>query len=201
MNNETMVKNAKICYTVVNVLQKILYAAMLLFAVSLIAAVFGRTIGISPDSRVISLGNISLVLGESVTLGEMSFQTRLLVTSLAAMAIAAIYCYGLAILKNILRPMKEGRPFDLSVSNGIRRLGVVVLLGGIIHAAAECIVHFITREDYVKLMDFFQEGTIEQIRVNLNFNLAFVFAALLLFLLAHVFRYGEELQRQSDETL
>ena len=197
----TMSKTAKTCYNVVNVLQKIMYVVMVLFALSLITAFFSGKTGFSSYNRIISLGSVSLLLGKEVTLGEMSFQMRLLVTDVAAMAIALVYCYGLAILKDILRPMKEGQPFVLSVSKSIQRLGFVVLIGGIIQIAAEAIVLFIGQGDYTALMDLFKEGTVEQIRINLSFNLAFVFAALLLFLLAHVFRYGEELQRQSDETL
>ena len=47
----------------------------------------------------------------------------------------------------------------------------------------------------------FRDGVIDHITVTHTFDLSIIWIALFLYLLSYIFAYGEELQRQSDETL
>lgn len=99
-------------------------------------------------------------------------------------------CYGIKSVRNILKPMKKGSPFDTAVSVNLKKLGFVSIAGGIIANAIELIGYHNMAKDYaeVSLMVY-------------KFDVTFLVIAMVLFLLSYIFRYGEELQKQSDETL
>jgi hypothetical protein len=42
---------------------------------------------------------------------------------------------------------------------------------------------------------------VKSVHVNVHLELGFILLAMALFLMSYIFRYGEELQRESDETL
>ena len=104
---------------------------------------------------------------------------------LASMAVAL---YGLHIFRRILLPMKRGEPFAKSVSGDMRRLGWLVLIAG----GALSLANSIGQAYAVS-----SELVVQTHRLDLSF----LFVAAILFLFSYIFRYGEELQRLSDETL
>ena len=53
----------------------------------------------------------------------------------------------------------------------------------------------------IKLLDYVKEGTIKSITVNSRIDLTFLAVFFILLLTSYIFRYGEELQQQVDETL
>ena len=111
-----------------------------------------------------------------------------------------IIAYGLQLLRNILAPIKDGNPFNSTVSRSLRTLGWLTLTGSVAYSIISAIsLHFIS--GLYDLTALFKEGSVDGIMVNYRYNIAFLVVAALLFLLSYIFRYGEELQRQSDETL
>ena len=53
----------------------------------------------------------------------------------------------------------------------------------------------------IKLLDYVKEGTIQSITANSQIDLTFLVVFFILLLVSYIFRYGEELQQQVDETL
>ena len=49
--------------------------------------------------------------------------------------------------------------------------------------------------------DYVKEGTIQSITSNYQIDLTFLVLFFILLLVSYIFRYGEELQQQVDETL
>ena len=109
-------------------------------------------------------------------------------------------CYVVKLLREVVKPMIELRPFDGSVSGILRKLSFVALIGG-------GILSFTKMMGEIALAYMYDFPTLflnEQIvGVNLEFvmDMNFILAFAVLYLLSFVFRYGEELQQQSDETL
>ena len=97
--------------------------------------------------------------------------------------------------------MREGRPFDDNISGNIKKLGFLVLVGGFAGQAGMFVSNFVMMHNYINLMDLFNKDVVKSVSYNASFSLSFVFVALLLYLLAYVFEYGQELQKESDETL
>lgn len=104
------------------------------------------------------------------------------------------------IVREILQPMTEGKPFHISVSENLKKLakrGIVlcVLVNG---------MEIIGTTMYVlgfDLAGLLVGEKITHVTYNAEFDLTFLIVAAVLYLLSWIFRYGEELQQLSDETV
>lgn len=103
---------------------------------------------------------------------------------------------AIRIIRKILKPMKECKPFEAGVSGKFRTLGIFAIIYGVISNLASLVGQQILLNALqgVKGQEFI-------VSVNRNFDLSFVLVAVMLFLCSYIFRYGEELQKQADETL
>lgn len=104
------------------------------------------------------------------------------------------------VIRDVIEPMKEGKPFEAAVSDKLRKLSWVTLIGGGVLSVAKMAGEIIVYHVYDLGTVFLNENIISCTpEFNLDMSFAVVFAVL--YLLSYVFRYGEELQKQSDETL
>ena len=106
----------------------------------------------------------------------------------------------LSIVQDILTPMSQGKPFDRSVSDSLRKLSFITLIAGGIMEAGKILLTALQLNS-VKLDALFNPEMVAGYTVDfvIDGNVILLFAAL--YLMSHVFRYGEELQQLSDETL
>ena len=124
----------------------------------------------------------------------------ILIALVSAMAAGGAAWYCLKLLRGILAPMKEGRPFEAGIADRIRSLGWAVLVGGAVSEAGKAAAAVFELKAYD--LSFLQAAPlVEEVSYNYTMDLWFVWAALLVFFLSYVFRCGERLQRESDETL
>lgn len=145
------------------------------------------------------LDTIKLQLNHSLPLSG-ALKAAVSVLLILAAVSCGIIAFGLQLLRNILTPMKDGKPFDNTVSTNLRKLGWLTVTGSIVYSVISTIsLYFIS--NLYDLTALFREGSVDGIIVNYHYNIAFLIVAALLFLLSYIFRYGEELQQQSDETL
>lgn len=108
--------------------------------------------------------------------------------------------YMIKAIRQILEPMKQAQPFHNIVSTNLRKLARYTCILGIklnlLNILSKVLVikaydlHLLLLSDKVPHLDF-----------HFSFDLGFLFIAGILLLLSYVFRYGEELQQLSDETL
>ena len=96
--------------------------------------------------------------------------------------------------------MKEGTPFAAGISDKVRKLGWAVLIGGAVSEIGRAISDIFEIRAY-RIEELLNAEHFTSISYDYSIHLWFVVTALLLFFLSYVFRSGEELQRQSDETL
>lgn len=91
-------------------------------------------------------------------------------------------------------------PFDVRVANHIKKLAKYILTGGIVFNILE-----VCRVLYFKqILNFdllFNTKYVTQINFDIRLHLSFLIFAALIYLLSYIFRYGQELQQLSDETL
>lgn len=201
MNNEKMINTANTAYKIVSVLRIIVTAGIAVYAAGLVLMMVIGMDRMPLSVNTLSFGTVTLHLAEGALPDQTIGKAQMLGAMLPASVILAVVYYVLTVLRRILEPMKEGRPFETDVSDNIRRLATAVLAGGILSYAAQTASGFFFRPQYDALRELFKEGVVDHITVTYSFSLNFVFAALVLYLLSYIFRYGEELQRQSDETL
>ena len=201
MNKEKIIRSANRMYSIVNVLEKLFLVAIVLILIGAVAVFFVPKGSYMTKSPILTLGNISLELNDGALPNQQIQIWRIVIGLLAAAIIVGVTYYGFRVIKSILLPMKEGRPIDENVSISIRKLGTLVFWGGLISQIAEYVTETMLVRNYANLIDLFKEGVVNNINVNYTFSLTFVFIAFILYLLSYVFEYGQELQRESDETL
>ena len=143
-------------------------------------------------SSALTAGAFHFILAEPVS---QPWAARLVLAALAC----AVSCYEIAVFRRILRPMREGRPFD-GVARRLRTLAWVTLAAGFFLSLGDYLVSA-RFYHHLDCRTLFLNGSVLACSVEIQPNLNFLWPSLLLLLLSFVFRYGEELQRQADETL
>ncbi len=147
----------------------------------------------------LDLGYVSLMLNGGLA-GRVPEWPYIALLAVLAAAAVALTLTVLAALRSILRPMKAGRPFDRTVSRNLRRLSVIALICGGVSSAVDyaCTQLIFRMVDVIALFDMAQ---VSSVTINYRLDLSFLAVFAVLLLLSYIFRYGEELQTLSDETL
>lgn len=194
-----MIRTAKRLDVFMNIAEKALYLIAALLAVSgVVTAVFKDSF--TDVVTNVQLDGITLTLKEADGAIAENMEGRMILGIASAMIVVALIGIGIRIIRKILKSMEAGRPFDTSVADNLRKLGWLVLIGGVV----ESILKIASETVLLGASDFFQlinMDAVSKVTVNYFFDVTFILFACVLFLLSHVFRYGEALQHESDETL
>lgn len=97
-------------------------------------------------------------------------------------------------IESICTIAMDHTPFDVRVANHIKNLAKYILAGGIVFNILE-----VCRVMYFK--QIINTKYVTQINFDIRLHLSFLVFAALIYLLSYIFRYGQELQQLSDETL
>ena len=107
---------------------------------------------------------------------------------------------GVGYIREILLPMKEEKPFDSIVSTNLKKLAKLSITLGILYNIIILSEQILTVFVY-GLPGLLISEKIIHVDGMFKIDLAFLIYWAILLLLSYVFRYGEELQQLSDETL
>ena len=107
---------------------------------------------------------------------------------------------GVGYIREILRPMTEEKPFDTIVSTNLKKLAKLSISLGLLYNIIILSDQIMTVFVY-DLPNLLISDKISHVGGMFNVDLTFVVYWAILLLLSYVFRYGEELQQLSDETL
>lgn len=147
----------------------------------------------------LTLGNVRLNLAHLVP-GTARPLVPVAVMMLAGALVLAIAAVEAAILHRVLAPMAEGRPFDSAVSENLRKLGWMTLVQAAVYSVAEFLI-FTMELRLFEFGYFLNPEYVKSYTVDFHLEISRFLIPAALFFLSWIFRYGEELQRQSDETL
>ena len=107
---------------------------------------------------------------------------------------------GVGYIREILDPMKEEKPFDTIVSTNLKKLARLSINLGIFYNMIILSEQIMTVFVY-NLPGLLVSDKITHVGGMFQVDLTFLIYWAILLLLSYVFRYGEELQQLSDETL
>ena len=107
---------------------------------------------------------------------------------------------GVGYIREILRPMKEEKPFDSVVSTNLKKLAALSIHLGIFYNIIILSEQIIAVFVY-DLPSLLISEKITHVGGMFQIDLTFLIYWAILLLLSYVFRYGEQLQQLSDETL
>lgn len=194
-------------------MKQISKTARILYTLAKIASVciiVGACIILAAGVLLFAFGNDSMIEFTGLELGMLNFQLAeinldMIRSMFLCVVLPAIVLLGygwlvLRIILQLLTPMKNGQPFDGSIADKMKKLCWLTVGGGVcsqlIGMAAGILMY--------KAFDFstlFLNERITHVTMNMEFDFGFVVLALIWYMLSCIFRYGEELQKQSDETL
>ena len=123
-----------------------------------------------------------------------------LVQLLSAAIITAIGCRAMRILKQILLPIEVGKPFLQGISGHFSRLSRCAFWLGMAENLS-MLASVMLIEKYYGLPSLLVSETVTRVSFDLQFRPAWMIVAVVLTVLATVFRHGEQLQQLADETL
>lgn len=148
-------------------------------------------------STAIILGNYRVMLADAA-----DYQVRpITLMTIINVALAAVFsCYVIRVLRQIFRPMSQGLPFTGSVSKSIRKIAWVQLIYGIIGIVLQTITNSIFYKS-LDIASLFNPEKVTSCTLSIVSDGSFIIWFVLLLLLSHIFKYGEQLQQLSDETL
>ena len=141
-----------------------------------------------------------------LTVAKQYAPNKWLVLLQAAITLAAgcRLCYdgrkGVGYIREILQPMKEEKPFASIVSTNLKRLARLSINLGILANVIILTEQIMTVFVY-DLPGLLIGEKITHVGGMFNVDLSFLIYWAILMLLSYVFRYGEQLQQLSDETL
>lgn len=195
---EKMKRIAKILETVCRILAGVLLAAAVIGAAAFLALFFVDPNLLIGAENTLELGGYAFALAEGLAPENLRLALR---GAFLLLVIAGLACvFILRVLSRIFASLREGDVFCRNVSRDIRRIAWVVLVGGAVAEAVQIISSIVTYRAFRMDTLFLNENiTACTVRGTSDFSFLGFFAVILL--LSYVFQYGEELQKQSDETL
>lgn len=198
----SMARKIDVVFKIADVMLKIAFVACL---VCIGIVVVGKVFDL-PDEMIgnvdqlLEFGPLMLHIAEEhvPAFDSMLLQNALMCALAAVICFVAILC--VKTIRAILAPMKEGRPFHSEISQNLRKLGWLGLGISLLGQALEA-VSLLTVAATMKLETLLISDKITHVDINVGFDLGVLIVPAVFFLLAYVFKYGEQLQTLSDETV
>lgn len=151
-------------------------------------------------AQSLSFGPITFGIADGYAADPVAGYSFLVLNVVICLVYLPIYCMMIKCIRNVLAPLKAGDPFRDAMAKNLKRLGWLVMVNGALNLVYEFISVRSTLSLY-DLKELFLSEKILSVNAYYRFDLTFVLYALVLIGLSMVFRYGQELQQLSDETL
>ena len=200
MNNEKMMKGANVLDKIVKIAGGIAGAMIWVFAIfAVLVVVIGEKMFMT-GSLTLDLGFIKVLLADeyqSVTPMMRAYAAAILVSG-AVYAFAVRYLTG--IIRTILAPMKEGRPFEAGVCASLKKIAYwIFITGGVSQVLGAACSVLMTRAFPIDAV--FSSEAVKGVEYVQVMDFGFLLAGFVVLFLSWVFAYGQALQQEANETL
>ena len=111
-----------------------------------------------------------------------------------------IFGYGLSLVRKVLDPMKQGRPFEDHIPGVLRKIAWVVIIGGILTQLLGIAARVLSMQVF-PMEEIFSSPAIDHVETMFGLDLSCVILGCVILFLSYVFQYGRTLQVEVDETL
>lgn len=187
----------KITHFCVKWLVRILYVAMIVIVIGLVAVLVIPRSNFSFNTNQLEdisfqFYNLFVRMGDIISEGTYNIKNVLLIAGVVGVVNIGFIQLILIGIRKLIRKVKEGSPFDFKNAEVLRRMGLVFIGGSLVLPLANTTL-------MSTLVHTF--NVISDMRVNFAINLQFVFMGLLIMVLAYVFSYGSYLQEEHDATV
>lgn len=147
----------------------------------------------------ISLGVIELNLRQTFQDSVLS-PALLFITLFIMISLLILWYLMLSKLDIIIANAISGQIFSPTSGRSLKMISVYVIIEGVINLIASFISSN-TIGKYIFNLELFNTDIVSSVTVKTDYDISFLITAFIIFILARIFAYGEELQKLSDETL
>lgn len=199
-------KNEKIMKTAKNLDKFVKFAGGISQTLGIVFLVFAVLVLIFGDamfdvgSLTLELAYIKFYLADELQTVTGMMKVYTVVGLIAASLICFMADYACKILRRILEPMKESRPFEADIPQNLKKIAWIVLAGGAIVQIIG-IAERIFMIQAFPMEKIFSSEAITGIEYVFTIDFGFVLVFCIILFLSYIFSYGQALQQESDETL
>lgn len=154
----------------------------------------------APNSISLDLDFVKINLADEYQTADMPLRIHTII----GLAVVAILCemghFILRLIRNILAPMKEMRPFEENIPKDLRKIAWISLSSGALIQIAGIVERVMLTKAFP--MDaILSSAAIAGYEYSFTINFNFVLIFCVIIFLSYIFSYGQKLQQESDETL
>ena len=146
-------------------------------------------------------GNIKLDFWNEQNLSTKHLVKEVITKFLAVLFSFTMNLFLICTIRKLLKPMIQGQPYDGTVSRTLRKLGIGCILICIVGNLIEALQIQSTHAVFFEIVEKNFVGVVSGIASGYSIQLGYLFIGIVLLVFSLVFRHGEELQVQVDETL
>ncbi|MCD8051218.1 MAG: DUF2975 domain-containing protein [Clostridiales bacterium] len=203
MEHTRMIRTAQVLDKLAKVLSVIFLVVSVLMVVlggacALIVGTGGANLG--QGTPEIAFGPLSLELADGAAVSSAYYTTISVAILVGGLFVLVVSRVGFRAIRSILEPMTVGRPFEERCSRALKTLALLTLVGGACAQVGTWIMTYLMSLQ-IDVVSLFAPEAVTGVTVHFTFGVNFLLFAAILYLLSFVFRYGEVLQRESDETV
>lgn len=200
MNNNKMIRIAKNLDIFANVGGKITAGmGIACVLIAFLTLIFGGQMFMD-GAITLDIDFVKFHLADNYYVDEKFIKLYVFTGCLGGGVVCFLVYYISTLFRKLLAPMKLGRPFEMGISENLRKIGWAVLIGGLFSESLGVIGRMLLTRAY-SMDELFTSSAITGTEYALTMNLNFVLITCVLFFLSYIFTYGQALQQDSDETL
>ena len=204
MNLDKLSSTAKKLDTFFKILQKVIEVSVIVvlcvLAVLTIATIVDPTAVISSGLTSLELGLLSITLTDTHMPDNGTLLCYAWICAVIGIFFAAVLRKGLRVIRKILDPMTEGRPFHPETSDDLKKLAFLSLLLGVAQNLWTLVEAIVSMYAY-RVSGLLEASGINSVTINYTLELGFLVVFFVFLLMSYIFSYGAELQAEADTTL
>ena len=199
--NKSLGKSLEATAKLLKIARTILIAGLIFIAILFAFSLSGNFMGAAAASiNSIYLGKIELFIKPGLAIDSAVLAKMMPISFVFAAALIGIILYGVILLEEIIKTSLSSSPFSSAVSRNLSRISLLIIAYGVLTMGVEFYTSLMIGKGYNFAL-LFNSSAIDGYNIKTSFDLSFVIFAAMFYLLSKVFKYGEELQTLSDETL
>ena len=190
-------KTLKITQKIIRIFKVLLVLSIVVY--TLLILYTGNIDTTQTAASSINLGVIELNLRQTFQDSVLS-PALLFITLFIMISLLILWYLMLSKLDIIIANAISGQIFSPTSGRSLKMISVYVIIEGVINL----ITRFISSNTigkYIFNLELFNTDIVSSVTVKTDYDISFLITAFIIFILARIFAYGEELQKLSDETL
>lgn len=190
-------KTLKITQKIIRIFKVLLVLSIVVYTLLILYS--GNIDTTQTAATSISLGVIELNLRQAFQDSVLS-PALLFITLFIMISLLILWYLMLSKLDIIIANAISGQIFSPTSGRSLKMISVYVIIEGVINLIASFISSN-TISKYIFNLELFNTDIVSSVTVKTDYDISFLITAFIIFILARIFAYGEELQKLSDETL